>query len=303
MTQRITLQRLRVYQAIMMDGGISRAAERLHMTQPAVSRQLALLEEILGFRLFDRRSGGPMYPTRNGLQFYRALESALNRIEELPNIADDIASRSREWLRIAATPPLLNSQVMIGGLERFTALNPDTRLLLEPRNRLEIEEWVVNRHVDMGLALLPVENPMVRPVPLFHERVVVVIGEDHRLAGRNIVRSEDLAGERLILPTFQPLRNFIDPALKSAGISPDIVIETAALTCCRFASEGLGVAICDPFSPTVFNGRNLRTIPWEPEISLTYGAIFTHDSGQRPLAEAFMDSLRDSYDKSAVAMQ
>lgn len=241
-----------------------------------------------------------MNPTRDGQQFYRAMESALNRIEQLPLIAEEIASKSREWLRVAATPPLLNSHIVIAALQKFTAANPDTRLLLEPRNRLEIEEWVVGRQVDLGLALLPVENPMVSSIPLFGERVVVVMNSKHRLAGRQLVRAADLKDERLILPTFQPLRNYIDPSLKAAGITPNIVIESAALTCCKYAAEGLGVAICDPFSPTVFAGTGLRSIPWEPEIALTYGAIFTHDSAQRDIASAFLDCLRESYSETGA---
>jgi len=296
MSDRVRLRQLRAYQAIILSGSVSKAAKQLNMTQPAVSRQLALLEDALGFRLFDRRSGGPMRPTRAGLQFYKAMESALARLDELPAIASEIAGRSREWVRIAATPPLINSRVLIDALRLFTSEHDNTRLLLEPRSRLEIEEWVISRHVDLGLALLPVENPMITSVPLFTLNAVVVVNADHRLAGRDVVEPQDLANERLILPTFQPLRTYIDAALQAAGGARDVFIETAALTCCKYAAEGLGVAICDPISPTVFADARQVTLNWSPEVPLTYGAIFTHENKGSETVEAFIACLRRTYD-------
>lgn len=298
MSDRVRLRQLRAYQAIMLSGSVSKAARQLNMTQPAVSRQLALLEDVLGFRLFDRRSGGPMRPTRAGLQFYKAIESALARLDELPAIASEIASRSREWVRIAATPPLINSRVLIDALRRFSAEHDNTRFLLEPRNRLEIEEWVIGRHVDLGLALLPVENPMITSIPLFTLNAVVVVSANHWLADRDVVEPRDLAGERLILPTFQPLRTYIDAALNAAGGTRDVFIETAALTCCKYAAEGLGVAICDPFSPTVFADAGLTTLRWSPEVALTYGAILTHENRGSETVEAFVACLERAYEEA-----
>ena len=278
MSDKLRLRQLRAYQAIMMAGSVSGAADRLNMTQPAVSRQLAGLEAALGFRLFNRRSGGPLQPTRAGIQFYKELEGTLARLDDLPMIAGEIARRSREWVRIAATPPLINSRLLADALRLFSEDNENVRFVLEARHRLDIEEWVVSRQVDLGLSLLPVENPMITAVPLVTLNAVAVVHEDHRLAGREVVSPADLEGERLILPSRQPLRTFIDPALESSDVDLNIFIETAALTCCKYAAEGFGVAICDPFSPTAFSGAKFKILKWTPEVLLTYGVIFTSEN-------------------------
>lgn len=298
MSERLRLRQLRAYQAIMITGSVSGAAERLNMSQPAISRQLAALEEALGFRLFNRRSGGPMQATRAGVQFYKAMESTLARLDDLPMIAREIARRSREWVRIAATPPLINSRLLADTLRLFSTENENVRLVLEARHRLDIEEWVVSRQVDLGLALLPVENPMIASVPLVTQNAVAVVHEDHRLAARNVVSPADLEGERLILPSRQPLRTFIDPALESSDVDLNIFIETSALTCCKYAAEGFGVAICDPFSPTAFTGARLKTLNWTPEVPLTYGAIFTIENRHSETVDNFL-----RYIKKALLLQ
>ncbi len=295
MSDQIRLRQLRAYQAIMVAGSVSGAADRLNMTQPAVSRQLAALEDTLGFRLFNRRSGGPMQPTRTGIQFFKAMEGTLARLDDLPMIAREIAERSREWLRIAATPPLINSRLLADALRLFGSENENVRLMLEPRHRLDIEEWVVSRQVDLGLALLPVENPMIEAVPLITRNAVAVVHEDHPLAAREVISPADLRGERLILPSRQPLRNFIDPALSSTDAKLDIFIESAsAITCCRYAAEGFGVAICDPFSPTAFIGARIKTLDWKPDISLTYGAIFTKENKESDIVKKIISYIRES---------
>ena len=294
MSHRIKLRQLRAYQAIMMSGSVSGAAERLHTTQPAISKHLAALEDAIGMRLFTRRRGGPMTPTRAGVKFYKAIEGTLWGVESIADVAREIVDHSRARLRIAATPPLINSQFLAGALARFKAENPNVRFFLEPRHRLEIEDWVVSRQADFGLALLPVENPLIVTRAIVTTRAVVVVHEDHRLSGVGSVSVEDLRDERLILPSRQPLRNRIEPLLADVEASFDVDIEaSSAITCCKFAAAGFGVAICDPFSPTAFLGAGLRVLTMEPGVSLTYGALFSRDEDRRDIVDQVLRCMSD----------
>jgi len=294
MSNRIKLRQLRAYQAIMTSGSVSGAADRLHMTQPAVSKHLAALEEAIGMMLFTRRRGGPMKPTHAGTKFYKAIEGTLWGLDSIADIAREITDHSRARLRIVATEPFINSPVLTGALMRFKLTNPNVRFFLEARHRLDIEEWVASRQADLGLALLPVENPLIVTQPLVTTSAVAIVSETHRLADRKAISPEDIRDERLILPSPQLQRSRIDSALASTDTQFNIDIEASSvLTCCKFAAEGFGVAICDPFTPMVFSNLGFRVLKWEPQISLTYGALFSKDDDGSEIIEDVLRCIRE----------
>ncbi|CAN7710719.1 LysR family transcriptional regulator [Variovorax paradoxus] len=293
MAYNVKLNQLRAYQAIMLTGSVTAAAERLHATQPAISRQLASLEDATQLRLFDRRSGGRMIPTALGLQFFRHIEGTLSGIEDIPDIAKQLVQSAQTRLRVGATPPLLNSAFVGSALQSFLRKHPATRLTLESRARHDIEEWVANGQIDVGLALLPADNPLVRSIPLVSTAAVAVVQSKHALARKAVLDPQAIRGARLILPSRQLLRALIDKSLasvESGSLSADIEA-SSALNCCKLAADGLGVAICDPFSPSAFLAHGLKVRPWRPEVKLTYGILIAERREVSPAARAFMDCL------------
>ena len=181
MANRIGLRQLRAFHAVMVTGSIGAAAERLNLTQPAISKQLSGLEHALDIRLFNRRSGRATTPTQEGVDYYKAIETTIAGLEDLAPIARTIRAGGRKRIRFAATPPVMNS----------------ARLL---------------------------------------------------------------AGHTAILPSRQTLRSRIDAELERSGAVVTAELEcSSALTCCRMAAAGLGVPVCDAFSPTAFSPADLAT--------------------------------------------
>lgn len=294
MMNRLGLRQLRAFHAVMTGGSVTAAAERLNLTQPAISKQLTALEDSLGLRLFHRRSGRAATPTRAGVEFFRAIEPTMVGLEEIGTIAETIADSGRNRLRVAATPPLINSAPLMSALARFTEKMPGATLSLEPRHRLEIEDWVASRRIDLALALLPIGHPGLQEIPLVETRVVAVAAHGHPLASCKTVTPSDLSGIPLILPSRQPLRTRIDALLQYTGKTLVPTYEaTSAITAARLAASGLGVAICDPFSPTAFDG--LSVVPWAPDVPLVYGAIFGKGQELEPAAEVLLDLIREEF--------
>lgn len=296
MSNRIGLRQLRAFHAVMMCGSVSAAAERLNLTQPAISKQISALEFALEIRLFQRRSGSTMSPTREGREFFRAAEATISGLEDLQTIAREIVERGRRRVRVAATPPLLNSAPLMLALQRFSATHPNVHIALEARSRLDIEDWLVNRQIDFALALLPASNPALEIEPLTEARVIAAMTPDHPLAGHHQLTPELLAGHRVILTSRQPMRTLIDGVLERSDqqLSADLEV-SSALTCCRLAASGLGVALCDPFSPTAFDGRALVIRDWQPAVALTYGLLMP--SGAHPTDEsaALLTEIRTAF--------
>ena len=292
----IKIRQLSAFHAVMTTGSVSGAADLLNLTQPAISKHLSALEHAVGLRLFERRSGSRLTATREGIAFYRSAESILAGVQELPAIAQDISRQARERLRVAATPPIINSQQMVSALALFRADHPDVHLSLEPKHRLEIEDWVTRRQVDLALALFPMETRSLHAEVLASTQVVVALAPSHPLANRTQIGLTDIENEPLILPNRQPLRTRIDPVLQDLPDGPNITIEvSSAITCCRLAAAKLGITICDPFSPTAFSAGELKVLPWTPEIQLDYGVFFQHDNSLGEVGRALLDCVQKSF--------
>ena len=292
MSSNITLRQLRAFQAVMTTGSVTAAAEKLHLTQPALSKQLTGLEEVLNLRLFHRRSGMTITPTREGVAFYKAIEATLDNIANLPVLAEEVARNNKRRLRFVSTPPLLNSPYIMSAVKRFAARLPDVRLALEQRNRLEIEDWVTSRQVDLAFALLPSENPLTTGRPCVDTEAVAVVAATHPLAGREEVSLAELARERLILPNRQPLRYRIDAMFP--GETLDVVVETtSSISLAPTAATGIGVAVCEPFSPSIFTDRNIRILRIRPAIPLTYGILLPRGFSVDPLVDTLIELIRE----------
>ncbi|SNT73647.1 LysR family transcriptional regulator [Paracoccus seriniphilus] len=293
MSNRVGLRQLRAFHAVMMGGSLTAASERLNLSQPTISKQLTALENALQIKLFDRRSGTPVSPTPNGVEFFKAIEATISGLDNLGAIARDIAGHGRRRIRIAATPPVLNSLPFTSGLSRFTLKNPDIQIALEARSRVEIEDWAARQEIDLAFALLPSSNSALLAEPLLDTRAVAVMHRDHPLAGKPMISPADLTGQRLILPSRQLLRSRIDTILEREGhqIAADIE-SSSANTCCRLALAGAGVAICDPFSPTAYPTEDLVVRNWEPAVRLTYGVIRHKGSEQEPTTQSLLAIMR-----------
>lgn len=292
MSGNITLRQLRAFQAVMTTGSVTAAAEKLHLTQPALSKQLTGLEDVLGLRLFHRRSGMTITPTHEGVAFYKAIEATLENIENLPELAEEVARSNRRRLRFVSTPPLLNSPYIMSAVKRFGARFPDVRLALEQRSRLELEDWVTSRQVDLAFALLPSENPLTMGRPCVETEAVAVVAESHPLASRAEILRSELARERLILPNRQPLRYRIDAMFP--GQKLDVVVETtSSISLAPTAATGIGVGICEPFSPPIFTARGIRVLSIRPAIPLTYGVLLPRGYSFDPLVDALIELIKE----------
>lgn len=273
----------------MSIGSMSGAAEALHLTQPALSKQISSLEETLGLRLFNRRRGGALRPTPEGLSFFKSIEGTLYGLEAIPGIAEEIGRKARIQLRIAATPPLINSGPFMSAVAKFRTEATHVKLSLTSLQRIDLEDWVLNRQANVSLGLLPTQHSELSSVTLAKTSAVAVMPVAHRLASKDRICLSDLKDVPLILPTRQLLRERIDKQVP--GLSAEIET-SSSITSTGLAVSQNCVAICDPFSPTMYPEGFARVLPFEPSIALEYGAILPKLGFLDPVVELFLEILR-----------
>jgi DNA-binding transcriptional LysR family regulator len=250
----LNLKGLLAMRAVITDGTVTAAAQRLHRTQPVVSRLIAQLEASVGFPLF-RREGRRLLPTPQGLAFYRETERALSALAEIESAARSIGERRDAPLRILAQSHMAHGLLHIV-LGEFCGRHPGFRFAVEIRQREYISHWIANRQFDVGFAPRPVDHPQVESELFVRAPLFVALPAAHPLARERQVRPQDLADQPLVAGRpGSPLRTSLDALFAELGASPQIRGETfTAVSACQLAARGVGVALADPFVPSLFLG-------------------------------------------------
>ncbi|MCJ7873269.1 LysR family transcriptional regulator [Phaeobacter sp. J2-8] len=290
----INVQQLRAFHALMKIGHMTRAAEFLHVAQPTISRQLQLLEESLGFRTFDRKSGGRLTPTKEGQLLFEQLERTLTTLDALPEISRGIRHYESRRLRVAATTPALNSDILINAVAALREANPHSTLHLERVRRENIEMVVANAEAEIGFCAMPIANSALDVVPLVSTRAVAVVAPFHRLADRPFLSIDDVPSEELILATTATIGGRLQRRDHVDDAPPPPVRVHLVLTGLRLAAAGLGVLVCDPLTATAFRAQNIRILPWRPDIRIDFCCIVSKERRGGVVLDKLVQHLRRS---------
>jgi DNA-binding transcriptional LysR family regulator len=245
----ITLRQLRVFLAVARQQHFRRAAESLHLSQPAVSRHIADLEDELGLRLFDRNTR-EVVPTESG----RYLESAIGRVlDELEGVLAHVHSegeRRRGKVHVASVPTL-SAGLMPQCIADCALRYPELTIQLHDQAQTLVLDSVLGGEVDFGLAVDPPAGGEFDRELILRDPFVLVCRPDHPLAKLERVPWRKLQGQSLVLLDYSSgSRRLIDRALESRGIQVDIAQQTGhTLTAFRMVEAGLGVSISPALSP------------------------------------------------------
>jgi DNA-binding transcriptional LysR family regulator len=210
-------RQLAAFCAVVERKSFSEAAERLGVTQPAISQQIRSLEERVGQQLVDR-SGRRVEPTEAGNRLYRSAQRllALER-QLLEEVAGDAEGPLRGQLAIgASTGP--GGTVVPVLLCEFAEANPEVTVDLSISDTQTIVDRVARRELELGIVGATPRNRSVAYEPFFRDEVVLVCPPGHDFAGKT-VSLDDLRGERLIaMQEGAGVRQVIDDELREKGM-------------------------------------------------------------------------------------
>ena len=209
-------RQLAAFCAVVERKSFSEAAERLGVTQPAVSQQIRSLEDRVGQQLLDR-SGRRVEPTEAGNRLYRSAQRllALER-QLLEDVAGEAEGPLRGQLAMgASTGP--GGTVVPVLLCEFAEANPDVTVDLTISDTQTIVEQVARRELELGVVGATPRNRAVAYEPFFHDEVILVCPPDHPFAGKTVALDE-LRGRRLIvMQEGAGVRQVIEDELREAG--------------------------------------------------------------------------------------
>lgn len=259
----MNLRQVEIFRVVMTNGTTARAAEVLHVSQPAVSKMIKDLERSLGFDLFSRIKGR-LHPTPEGQLFYREVEHAYLGLTHLRGAAARIRDFGSGELRIACLSAL-STNILPRALSAFMSRNPNVAITFQARMSSTVRDLVASGQFDLGIVADEIDQTGVTVAEFAQFRVAVGVPVGHPLAKLEMIRPQDLDGVPFIaLAPEDTTREEAEAVFERLGVKVRVVMETPySTTICAMVAAGIGVGLVDPLTAEPYIGRGLTLIPFE----------------------------------------
>ncbi len=247
---RITHRHIEVFRAVMTAGSATGAADLLHSSQPTVSRELARLESLLGYALFERVQGR-LRPNARALALWDEVQRSWQGLERVVDRAVALGRSGAVQLSVLCLPALAHA-LLPGAAARLMRSHSEahstTRSSVTPQESPLLEEWMSAQRFDLGLCEQTTAPPGTRAEVLLTLDEVAVLPAGHALAHKSALDLADFAGEFFVsLSADDPYRRLIDARFAEAGVERTLRVEThSAAAVCAMVEQGLGIAIVNP---------------------------------------------------------
>ncbi|WP_199178602.1 LysR substrate-binding domain-containing protein [Acidimangrovimonas sediminis] len=288
----MNVRQLEAFHAVMETGSVTLAAERLGVSQPAVSKLLKSFSETCGFKLFTR-SGGRMLPTADARLLATEVERLFSGTERIQKLAR--AVRDREWGEVSvAAPPALSARFLAHALSPFMKSQRKMHVSLSSYSSPRVAELVASQQIDIGLTVQPFDHADVTSESLMRFAMVCALPAAHPLAQRKVIRIDDLRGEPFVgLQRDDCSIMTIDRAFQLRGVEKRSVVQVPmSETACDFVAGGAGVSIVPSFVGLGYSTDQLVKRPLLPLTTMTLWMLIPASRPPSLAAQKVADVIR-----------
>ena len=231
---------LRAFYAVAREGGFTKAARALNVTQPTVSGQVKALEEDYGVRLFERR-GRRVETTPLGRELLETARRMFDLEEEAHEVLAAARDLKRGHLRVGADGPYH----VIPALAAFNQRYPGIDVSLRMGNSDEVLRDLLDYASDVAVLANVAADPRLLAMPLRRDSLVIFVARNHPLARRSAVRLKELDGQAMVMREVgSATRRIFEEALAESGIEPRSVMQMDGRESVREAvAAGLGLGV------------------------------------------------------------
>lgn len=268
----LTLRQLLLLSTLGRELNLSRSADLLHTTQPALSRSLAQMENALGVRLFQRTTKR-MSLTAAGMSLMQHANRILAELELAEEELAGIEAGGSGEVRVGAFAAF-STELLAQALTRLRSMSPGVRFSVEVRKVDELRDALMNGQIDLMLshAEFQIDLNAVEVHELYQERILVMVRQDHPLVRRRKLAFEEFAPYPWVLPSSDtPLRPKINRMLSVYRRAPpqggpDIQTDSLALAYSLVRHAGMVWAIASRHAQWVARDKEVRILECKPEL-------------------------------------
>lgn len=288
----MTLKHMRIFLAVCQEKSITKASQKLHLSQPAVSVAIKELEDYYGIALFERISR-KLFITEAGKRFYDYTLHIVSLFDEMETMIKDWDTVGK--LRIGASITI-GTQLMPQFVKRFKAVYQLMDVLVTVDSSETIERKILTNQIDFGLIEGSIHYESIVSEPFMDDNLAVVCGKDHPLAQKDIVRIEDLKEVPfLIREKNSGTREIAEQALRqhNFGIAPAWE-STSTQAIVNAVAEGLGFSILPQVLMHSYKNQSRLKLLKVEGLSLKrqFLIIYHRNKFLTPAAKEFMNLCR-----------
>lgn len=267
------------------------AARLAGVTQPAISAQIARLEGLVRFELFER-VGGRLKASDRGRRFYEEVRTALDSLERLEKVAKGIHSGSSDEVTVASHPSASIS-ILPNVIARLRCEQPDAQIRMINRTSERVRAVFEAGGADIGIAEGPINVMPGVTLKRFRIECCAILPADHPLTDQDVITPELLRSEPIIaMAETRGIGHKMSRVFSGADVpfSP-VVISEYFSSICRLVVAGAGVSIVDRPSAETFAHSGLVMRPFEPWIDYEICVFYRDNPPLTPLAEQLLAQI------------
>ncbi|MHB9146356.1 MAG: LysR family transcriptional regulator [Symbiobacteriia bacterium] len=296
------LQHLETFCRVVEEGGVTAAAQSLNMSQPAVTKQLRSLEDVMKSKLLERKGRRPRL-TPAGELVYDYAKRIQHLLRECRTGVEALEQPGKGLVTIGAVLTLALF-TLPDLLADYTRRHPLVKVHVKTGTILQTVQMLLRGEIDLGFSTSPVNHDEVECIPLFRDPVVVISAPQAKLPKQLAVAHLN----RLPMISFQKaskFRAFLDHMLEQYGIRPQITMEFDSHEAVKtMVGLGFGVAMI-PYSSVrddLAQGRLMALgVEGLPEISRMTSLLLRRERSQQPAVAAFIELTRRRFPAAAAA--
>ena len=286
------LRQLEYFQMSSRLKNITRAAERLRVSQPNITVAIKKLEAELGIQLFDR-SQKQLSLTPEGAVFLNRIELALRNIQDAVLEVNDYKQLQKGTIKIGI-PSMIGAYLFPKIFSSFQRRYPHLDIYLYEEGSMAIREHLERDELDFGIVIISHASPNLQLLKMSTNQIVACVPEHHELVKQDFIHIKDMADTDLImLKEGSFLRNLILQKLKSANVTPNIVLESNQIETIKgLVSSDVGLAFLLDF--IIKDAPGIKGLPLSEPIFVDVGLAWKKDRYISKASQSFIDFCKDS---------
>lgn len=292
MQPNVTIRQLRAFALLAQTGKFTLAAQRMHITQSALSTLVKELEQGVGVRLFDRHTR-MVEMTEAGADFYEVAHKLLGELDTAVANMNGLAALRNGRVRIVAST-VISASLLSGAFKAFRSLHPGVQFVLHDVAEEEILRVVASGAVDFGIGTFLDTDEDIAESHLFDDGFIALCAPEHPLARKRRIRWRDLQGEPFIaLAPGSPIRRLIDDTVAREGLRLSVVNEVSfSTTVLSLVSAGVGISVLPMNNHPYLRGFEVHAAPLvAPGVTRRISIFTQRRRSLPPAAEAFIAFL------------
>lgn len=286
------VRQLTYFTEVAKQQSFTKAAHKLHVTQPTISKMVRQLESELGTTLLDRSSKHVQLTDAGDVVFERAIQ-IIQMVDEVHLALEDMEHLKTGHLTLGM-PPLIGILFFPQIMKGFQQLFPDISFQLDEIGANIVKERVLSGDLDGGFVMLPAHDEDYDCIPFVKKDVYVIVHNDHPLATKSTISMRDLENEPLLLFSEDfTLHDRIIQECEDFGFEPTIAFESSQWEfISQMIEHNLGIALFpEPFAHKT-NPNMVKMIPLEKPILWEIAFILKKDRYRSQAMRAFLDYVK-----------